>query len=82
MAKIYTMPEIGIILDGIYRNYSKHKMEQKNVTVLAVECRTSTNVLLKVRNILTEMGILIIAGERDGRSVTGIRQNVHLTLHC
>lgn len=64
MAKIYTMPEIGIILDGIYRNYSKHKMEQKNVTVLAVECHTSTNVLLKVRNILTEMGILIIEGER------------------
>lgn len=34
MAKIYTMPEIGIILDGIYRNYSKHKMEQKRLPFL------------------------------------------------
>ena len=64
MAKIYTMPEIGIIIDGIYRNYSKAKIDQKNVNKLAADCNTSANVLMKVRNILAEMQQIIIEGER------------------
>mgnify|MGYP006896007664 FL=1 len=64
MAKIYTMPEIGIIIDGIYRNYSKAKIDQKNVNKLAADCNTSANVLMKVRNILAEMRQIIIEGER------------------
>lgn len=64
MAKIYTMPEIGIIIDGIYHNYSKAKIDQKNVNKLAADCNTSANVLMKVRNILAEMQQIIIEGER------------------
>ena len=64
MAKIYTMPEIGIIIDGIYRNYSKAKIDQKNVNKLAADYNTSANVLMKVRNILAEMQQIIIEGER------------------
>ena len=64
MAKIYTMPEIGIIIDGIYHNYSKAKIDQKNVNKLASDCNTSANVLMKVRNILAEMQQIIIEGER------------------
>ena len=82
MAKIYTMPEIGIIIDGIYRNYSKAKIDQKNVNKLAADCNTSANVLMKVRNILAEMQQIILKENVLSRSATGIRQNVHLTLHC
>lgn len=58
------MPEMGIIIDGIYRNYSKAKIDQKSVNKLAADCNTSVNVLMKVRNILAARQQLIIEGER------------------
>lgn len=64
MSKFITMPQVGIIVDGIYRNYSKFKFEQKNITKLAIDCGVSAAVLLKVRNILTTMQLVIVEGER------------------
>lgn len=64
MARFISMPEMGIIIDGIYRNYSKVKIDQKNVNKLAADCNTSVNVLIKVRNILAARQLLIIEGER------------------
>lgn len=64
MARFISMPEMGIIIDGIYRNYSKAKIDQKSVNKLAADCNTSVNVLMKVRNILAARQQLIIEGER------------------
>lgn len=64
MSKVISLPEMGIILDSIYHNYSKHKIDQENTTRLAAKCNTSINVLLKVRSILAERQLLIIEGER------------------
>lgn len=64
MSKFITMPQVGIIIDGIYRNYSKPKFEQKNATKLAVDCGVSTAILLKVRNILASMTFVVVDGER------------------
>lgn len=64
MARFISMPEMGIIIDGIYRNYSKAKIDQKSVNKLAADCNTSVNVLMKVRNILAERQQLFIEGER------------------
>lgn len=64
MSRFISMPEMGIIIDGIYRNYSKAKIDQKNVNKLAADCNTSVNVLIKVRNILAARQLLIIEGER------------------
>lgn len=65
MSKIISIPEIGIIVDGIYRNYSKSKIDQKNINQLAVDCGVSVRTLLRVRTILAEMKLLIIEGERS-----------------
>lgn len=64
MAKVISLPEMGIVIDGIYRNYSKHKVDQKNVNKLAADCNVSVNVLIKIRNILAARQQLIIEGER------------------
>lgn len=64
MPKFITMPQVGIVVDGIYRNYSKPKFEQKNVTKLAVDCGVSAAILLKVRNILATMTFVVVEGER------------------
>lgn len=64
MARFISMPEMGIIVDSIYRNYSKPKIDQKNVNKLAVDCNVSAAILLKVRNILAAMQLVIIEGER------------------
>lgn len=64
MARFISLPEMGIIIDGIYRNYSKAKIDQKNVNKLAADCNTSVTVLLKVRNILIARQQLIVEGER------------------
>lgn len=64
MSRIITLPEIGIIIDGIYRNYSKPKVDQKNINKLAADCSVSVTVLLKVRSILVKRKLLVVIGER------------------
>lgn len=64
MSRIITLPEIGVIIDGIYRNYSKSKVDQKNINKLAADCGVSVTVLLKVRSILVKRDLLVIIGER------------------
>lgn len=64
MPNFITMPQAGIIIDTLYRNYSKPKFEQKNVNLLAKDCGVSVQILLKVRKIMTTMQLLIVDGER------------------
>lgn len=64
MSKIITIPEMGIIVDSIYRNYSRAKLDQKSVKQLAVDCNTSANTIIKIRTILATMKLLIIEGDR------------------
>lgn len=64
MPKLISFPEVGIIVDGLYRNYSKEKLDQKPIKKLASDCGVSDNTLLKVRSILIAMKLLIVVGER------------------
>lgn len=62
MGKIINIPQMGIILDGIYRNYSKPALDQKNIRDLSKECGVNKNMLIAVRNILAARKCLIIEG--------------------
>lgn len=64
MPNFITMPQVGIIIDTLYRNYSKPRFEQKNVNLLAKDCGVSVQILLKVRKIMVVMQLLIVDGER------------------
>lgn len=67
MSRVISLPDMGIILDGIYRNYIKDKIDQKSIRQLALDCGTSSAVILKVRKILAERHQLIIEGEKAGQ---------------
>lgn len=61
------MPQVGIIIDVLHRNYSKPRFEQKNVNLLAKDCGVSTQTFIKIRKILIAMKLLIVEGERAGQ---------------
>lgn len=62
MGRIISIPQMGIILDGIYRNYSKPPLDQKNLRDLSKECGTSKNTLTTIRDILATRKCLIVEG--------------------
>lgn len=67
MGKIITLPQVGIIVDTIYRNSIKPKYEQKSIRDLASHTEVSYNVLGKIRDILRSMRLLIVEGEKAGQ---------------
>ena len=62
--QMVAIQNIGIIIDAIYHNYSKSKMDQKSIANLAKDCDVTVAVLTKVRNILIDMKLLVVEGER------------------
>lgn len=64
MSHVLTLPEIGIVIDNVYRNYNKSYIEQKNLRDLAKDCGISSNTLQEIKKILVAMGLLIVYGER------------------
>lgn len=58
------MQHVGVIIDALYKNYSKEKFEQLSLQQLAVKLSMSVATVTKVRNILAKRQVLIVEGER------------------
>lgn len=69
MAKLIPMERCGLILDAIYENTNKPKDTQRSVKSLAKMCEVSPTIVLKVREILISLKILIKEGERRSQVV-------------
>ena len=62
--KLILMQHVGVIIDTLYKNYSKEKFEQLSLKQLAVRLSTSVATITKVRNILASRHVIVIEGER------------------
>lgn len=58
------MQHVGVIIDTLYKNYSKEKFEQLSLQQLAAKLSMSVAIITKVRNILANRCIIVIEGER------------------
>lgn len=58
------MQHVGVIIDTLYKNYSKEKFEQLSLKQLAARLSTSVATITKIRNILANRHVIIIEGER------------------
>ena len=58
------MQHVGVIIDTLYKNYSKEKFEQLSLKQLAVKLSMSVATITKVRNVLANRRIIVIEGER------------------
>lgn len=58
------MQHVGVIIDALYKNYSKEKFEQLSLQQLAAKLSMSVATVTKVRNILAKRQVLIVEGER------------------
>lgn len=55
---------VGVIIDMLYKNYSKEKFEQLSLQQLAAKLSMSVATITKVRNILAKRQVIIVEGER------------------
>lgn len=62
--KSILMQHVGVIIDTLYKNYSKEKFEQLSLQQLAAKLSASVATITKVRNILAKRQVLIVEGER------------------
>lgn len=60
-----SIPQMNIIIDALYRNSLKSKLDQKSIKELTPILGVSRKVVDKVKFILKEMCLLIIEGERN-----------------
>lgn len=58
------MQHVGVIIDTLYKNYSKEKFEQLSLKQLAVKLSVSAATITKVRNVLANRHVIVIEGER------------------
>lgn len=62
--KLILMQHVGVIIDTLYKNYSKEKFEQLSLRQLAAKLSMSIATVTKVRNILSNRKVIIVEGER------------------
>ncbi len=68
MPNVLSMPQIGLIVDALYQNAKKPKYEQKSLITIGKDTGTSKVSVAAVRNILQELKLLIIEGERRAQT--------------
>lgn len=59
---------VGIIIDALYKNYSKEKFEQLSLKEIAAKLSLSVTPIAKVRNILAQRKVLVIDGARRSQT--------------
>lgn len=75
---------VGIIIDALYKNYSKEKFEQLSLKEIAAKLSLSVTPVAKVRNILAQRKVLVIDGARRSQicywNPSRCKPNEHLLL--
>lgn len=75
---------VGIIIDALYKNYSKEKFEQLSLKEIAAKLSLSVTPVAKVRNILSQRKVLVIDGARRSQTCywnpSRCKPNEHLLL--
>lgn len=61
---VITMAHCELVVDALYHNAERKKFEQKGMRQIAKDCDVSVPVVQKVKNILVDMKLLIIEGNR------------------
>lgn len=62
--KSITLQHCELVVDALYHNYERKKFEQKSMRQIASDCEVSIAVVQKIKNILVDMKLIIVEGER------------------
>lgn len=68
--KIISIQSVALVLDAMYRNYSKKKIDQKTFSRLCKDCELSFKTMSKIKDILVNRKLLIVEGAKRSQVIS------------
>lgn len=68
--KIISIQSVSLVLDAMYRNYSKKKIDQKTFDQLCKDCELCFRTMTKIKDILINRKLLIVEGSKRSQVIS------------